>query len=296
MKFYYVRKIITVLCITFVSIHSYIGILSAQHSTKLVKFKATTLCDSIEVFYDKARPIINNYSFEENHLNIQIRAIVDCATENIIGAFSFRDDTLNLLFTHKGAPLKGNNIKYQEDAGVINGGIVEMAACECYSKLEYFFEIDSLPNIIIFDNSTLYQPDEIYALIEPTYLLYESDTVNRIDSIGNLQGRWIYFNEKKQVDYEEYFENNESISSKYIDYFDNGELKSELIITNKITTLKYNLKGYLESQCIEEYLYFDLLSKIFKERKSKMYIKIETCFLFDKEGRVIDKIVRKKED
>ncbi|MEQ9302834.1 MAG: hypothetical protein RJQ14_02890 [Marinoscillum sp.] len=261
---------------------------------ELLTFKAIGLCDSVQVFQDKVRPILYKQERDSDLFTIKIRTITNCAFDNLIGAFAQKEDTLNLLFTLKGEPIKGKGVKYQMDRKVETDGIIEMALCDCYAQLEYRFKIENLPDVLVLHSKKLYHPKEIYPIIEPSYEMFNGEIVNRIDSIGNQQGRWIFRNDKGQVDYEEYFSDDESISTKYVEYYENGKIKREVTISDKTQTLEFHPNEYLLTQCTEETLWFDLLSDLYKEKRARMWVEIETCFEYNEKGEVVEKTVTEK--
>ncbi len=286
--------IMRILLTTYVLILSCFCRLTAQDQVELQNFKVIGLCDSVQVFQDKVRPTLYQQTQNNDLFTVKIRTITNCALDNLIGAFTRKKDTLNLLFTLKGRPIKGKGIRYQFDRTVETDGFVEMALCDCYAQLEYSFKMESLPNVIALHSKKLYHQDEIYPIIEPTDEMFDGEMVNRTDSIGNQQGRWIFKNDKGQIDFEEYFVDNESISTKYVEYYENGKTKREVTISDKTQTLEFHPNGYLLTQCTTETLWFDLLSELYKEKRARTWVEIETCFEYNNKGEVIEKTVTKK--
>ena len=153
-----------------------VSITYAQEHIDLISFSAIGLCDSVDVELDKARAVIFDKSRDKNNFKIVIRVKTNCLFENLIGAYQLRGDTLNLLFTLKGAPIRGENVVYQSRINPENDGELEMALCDCYSELTYkFSNIDSEPILTLFSKQ-LYPPNQIYPISEPTFEIYKKDT------------------------------------------------------------------------------------------------------------------------
>jgi|GEM_PF-4298164 len=286
-------------CLLLASFFCVQTVLYSQNNVELEDFKAITLCDSIQVYMDKVRPTLVDKKWDGNTLELVVRTITNCATRSLIGSFILDSDTLDLMYSlgHGLSHLKG--IQYQNgynqnfEEGVEYEEEIEIDLCECYSQLYYRFKIQYLPQNIKLLSNKLYNPEEIYPIVKPSFNMYNGGIVNRTDSIGNKQGRWIGFDDNGLLAQEDFYSDDRLVSTKYLSYHDNGFIKEELIVADSTLQMIYHENGYLVSHCITKDIKYELLTARYKKLEHKINIQVKTCFEYNEKGKIIGATVSK---
>ncbi len=252
---------------------------------ELLRYDAIRLCDSVHVVDYKIRPHIHDLSNYKDSLKIKVRLYENCGLDLKQGALMVENDTLILMWTENNTPIEKEGVVYEKGTWFNKDSLQVRSylACDCYMELTYVIKgLDIIKPLKIF-NRNVFQRDSMYRLFNPTFQIYEGDTINYTDSIGVQKGKWIEFDSLGRVAmieiiidelFTEEFEN--------FEYHENGEIATHFLARRTKNGFVMEEKYYQNGQLKERFFSSDIILD-----HEHDYFNVSYKEYFDEEGELI---------
>ena len=251
---------------------------------ELLKFDAINLCDSVEVVKSKVRLNLHSIDYYKDSLRLKVRLIENCGLYHKQGAIISRNDTLILMWTNNNRTIYGKDVVSENRTWFSKDSLIRSieTSCNCYIEISYTIKDIKEVNHIQVYNKNVVEKDSMYRLYEPTFKIYEGDTINYTDTLGIKKGKWMEFDSLGRV-LEIKIESGIHYRVHYekFEYHNNGEIAVHYLTSESKNAFSMIEKYYENGQIKERYFAYhpyldgnDYLNLVYEEH-------------FDESGKLI---------
>ena len=250
---------------------------------ELLKFDAINLCDSVPYVRSKIHPHLHSINRYKDSLSLKVRLYENCGLDSKQGAIITKNDTLILMWTDNNRTIYGKDVVYENGTWFSKDSLIRSieTSCNCYIEISYTIKDIKEVNHIQVYNRNVVEKDSMYRLYEPTFKIFEGDTVNYTDSLGVKKGKWMEFDSLGRVVSIE-IKSSHLFSEEYesFEYHDNGKLALHTLTieTRNGFTLeeKYYKNGNIKERLFQSFLSlknfatFDVSYKEYFNKRGKL--------------------------
>lgn len=260
---------------------------SLSSQIELLRFDAINLCDSVQVQSSKIRPHLHHSIDYKDSIKVSVRLYENCGLDSKQGAFTLSNDTLILMWTDQNVPIKKEGVIYEKGTWFHHDSSSgwSSVSCDCYMELTYVFSgIKKLKNIHVY-NREVFPKDSMYRLFNPTFEMYEGDTINYVDELGIKRGKWILFDSLDRITSISFIVNEYYISEfESFTYHENGEISVYILARNN--KLGFQMEEKYDNQGVLRERYF---SNNFYLEGDNEYFEITYIEYFDEKGNLLER-------
>jgi hypothetical protein len=254
---------------------------------ELLRFDAINLCDSVPVVSSKVRPHLHHSVITKDSTKISVRLYENCGLNSKQGAIIHRNDTLILMWTENNIPITQEEVVYENGTWFHpdSSSGRSHVSCDCYVELTYVFSgVKKLKHLKVY-NTEVFPKDSMYRLFNPTFEIYNGDTINYVDNLGIKRGKWILFDSLNRITSIAFIVN-EYYTSEFesFEYHENGEIAVYILVRDK--KLGFQMEEKYDDSGVLRERYF---TNNFYLTGDNAFFEITYIEYFDEKGDLIER-------